>query len=335
MKLKKVACVVTQPHLYFAACPMGQHSENSHRARLVALLATTAVLLALVLPHPQRSQAATSAQAHASVVRDERQLRKLRTSLAQTDARLARTTALHARVLTTVRGRLVAIYKTSDPSIVDALMANGSTSVADTRLVAETVNRIARNDARSLNRVAALSRQMTQLRGEHARLVARTALLTRQLAQHRADLAAALRQAASERAAAQARAEAMAKVKDIPLTPRAVAPETLAASAGSDVDEPAPAPAGSYSGMASMYSDSFAGQQTASGERYNPGAMTAAHPSLPLGTWVTVHGPGGTALVRINDRGPFVGGRVLDLSRAAANAVGLGGLGYVSFSVQG
>ena len=87
------------------------------------------------------------------------------------------------------------------------------------------------------------------------------------------------------------------------------------------------------SGIASVYS----GGGTASGERMNPGAMTAAHRSLPFGTIVTVtnRNNGRSVAVRINDRGPFVHGRVIDLSPAAARAIGVSGLAPVSLSHGG
>jgi rare lipoprotein A len=85
------------------------------------------------------------------------------------------------------------------------------------------------------------------------------------------------------------------------------------------------------SGLASVYS----GRDTASGEQMNPAAMTAAHRSLPFGTQVTVvnRRNGRSAVVRINDRGPFVRGRVIDLSPAAARALGVDGLAPVSLIV--
>ena len=85
------------------------------------------------------------------------------------------------------------------------------------------------------------------------------------------------------------------------------------------------------SGLASVYSD----QQTASGEQMNPADMTAAHRTLPFGTKVTVvnRSNGRSAVVRINDRGPFVHGRVIDLSPAAARALGVEGLAPVSLIV--
>lgn len=73
-------------------------------------------------------------------------------------------------------------------------------------------------------------------------------------------------------------------------------------------------------GIASYYADRYQGRQTASGERFDQQAMTAAHPSLPFGTQVRVThlDNGRETVVRINDRGPFVRGRIIDLSRRAA-----------------
>ncbi|MGW2214229.1 septal ring lytic transglycosylase RlpA family protein [Nonomuraea sp. NPDC001684] len=73
-------------------------------------------------------------------------------------------------------------------------------------------------------------------------------------------------------------------------------------------------------------------QMTASGERFNPSAMTAAHKTLPLGSRVRVTNPrnGSAVTVRINDRGPYVGGRCLDLSRAAFDAIGSLGAGVMT-----
>ena len=85
--------------------------------------------------------------------------------------------------------------------------------------------------------------------------------------------------------------------------------------------------------MASVYGgrDGYCGSRTANGERVNCSAMTAAHRRLPFGTRVRVcHGK--CVTVRINDRGPFVRGRDIDLSPAAARAIGLSGTGHVTVS---
>jgi rare lipoprotein A len=78
-------------------------------------------------------------------------------------------------------------------------------------------------------------------------------------------------------------------------------------------------------GKASYYSNEFAGQRTASGERFNPGALTAAHRTAPFGSHIRVThlGNGKSVVVRVNDRGPFVRGRIIDLSYAAAKKIGL------------
>ena len=83
-------------------------------------------------------------------------------------------------------------------------------------------------------------------------------------------------------------------------------------------------------GMASWYGPGFHGRLTASGERFDQNELTAAHKTLPFGTRVLVHSPrtGKQVVVRINDRGPFVKGRVIDLSKAAARALGLHAMGH-------
>jgi len=78
-------------------------------------------------------------------------------------------------------------------------------------------------------------------------------------------------------------------------------------------------------GVASYYGKRFHGRLTANGERFNMNAMTAAHKTLPFGTRVRVTNPanGRSVTVRINDRGPFIRGRTIDLSRGAASKIGM------------
>lgn len=86
-------------------------------------------------------------------------------------------------------------------------------------------------------------------------------------------------------------------------------------------------------GMASFYTE---GTKTASGEKFNTMDMTAAHPTLPFGTRlrVTDVGSGKSVTVRVNDRGPFVPGRVVDVSYSAANALGMVGKGVTSVKLD-
>lgn len=109
----------------------------------------------------------------------------------------------------------------------------------------------------------------------------------------------------------------------VPVSPAAAAPVDSAEDIGS--------------GNASWYGRQFAGRPTASGERFNPAQMTAAHRTLPFGSKVRVTSQrtGQSIVVRINDRGPFHGNRLIDLSEAAAEAIGIkaSGQGRVTLSL--
>ena len=89
----------------------------------------------------------------------------------------------------------------------------------------------------------------------------------------------------------------------------------------------------SSDGVASFYSQ---GQRTASGERFNARELTAAHPTLPFGTKVRVTdvNSGRSVTVRVNDRGPFIKGRVIDVSHAAAESLGMVGRGVAKVKLD-
>jgi rare lipoprotein A len=129
-----------------------------------------------------------------------------------------------------------------------------------------------------------------------------------------------------------------------PATPRAEpAPKVQtppAPSAQGDAPEPAsPAPEPDAqvdapeieTGLASWYGKPFHGRRTASGEVYDMNAMSAAHKTMPLPSFALVRNPanGREVVVRVNDRGPFKPGRIIDLSRAAARLLGIAGLAKV------
>ncbi len=111
----------------------------------------------------------------------------------------------------------------------------------------------------------------------------------------------------------------------------------IAVAAGSTDALAEPGSAASYtettfqSGKASWYGPGFHGRRTASGERFNTHDMTAAHKTLPFGTKVKVTNKktGQSVVVRINERGPYAHGRVIDLSKASARAIGINGLAQV------
>src|ERR1043166_7624507 len=112
-----------------------------------------------------------------------------------------------------------------------------------------------------------------------------------------------------------------------------VAAKSSSESSWKDANASIATPTGhSFTGVASTYGNE-SGSQTASGQRFNENAMTCAHRSLPFGTKLRVSHGGRSVTVTVNDRGPFVRGRVLDLSTAAARALGIEGLGQVTAEV--
>jgi rare lipoprotein A len=91
-----------------------------------------------------------------------------------------------------------------------------------------------------------------------------------------------------------------------------------------------------FEGAASWYGPGFHGRQTANGEIYDMNSLTAAHPSLPFGTRVRVtnEATNESAVVRINDRGPYAKGRIIDLSKGAAEDIGLLSSGVARVTVE-
>ena len=88
-------------------------------------------------------------------------------------------------------------------------------------------------------------------------------------------------------------------------------------------------------GQASWYGPGLYGNLTASGEVFRRGTMTAAHPHLPLGSYlrVTNQSNGRSVVVRVNDRGPFVGNRIIDVAQAAASKIGLTSSGVANVCI--
>lgn len=115
-----------------------------------------------------------------------------------------------------------------------------------------------------------------------------------------------------------------------PVRGEVVAPNRLA------VPEPPEEIVEVQTGLASWYGGKFQGRQTASGEIFDTNELTAAHKELPFGTQVRVVNPdnGESVVVTINDRGPFVEGRIIDLSRAAADAIGISGRGVARVRLE-
>ncbi len=107
-------------------------------------------------------------------------------------------------------------------------------------------------------------------------------------------------------------------------------------SSPADVSAPSAARPGVEIGLASWYGEECAANTTATGEPYDVNKLTAAHPSLPLGSWIKVTNLGNhrSVILRVNDRGPFVPGRILDVSEAAARRLGFHEAGLAKVRVE-
>ena len=148
---------------------------------------------------------------------------------------------------------------------------------------------------------------------------------------------------ASKRASRKAAAKSGDQSDFAPKKSAYKAPKKAKQYASNDEDDEAPARrtktvtysggGGSSSGMASYY---WQPQKLASGGWFNPSAMTAAHKTLPFGTKVRVTNKhnGRSVVVTINDRGPYIAGRVIDLSKGAAGVIGMQGAGVVPVSLS-
>jgi rare lipoprotein A len=125
-----------------------------------------------------------------------------------------------------------------------------------------------------------------------------------------------------------------------PIPRRELSPLALAvlalAWAGCAGSVPTPGASGVRVGVASYYGSEFEGRTTASGERYDPGRLTAAHRSLPFGTRLRVYNleNGRSVVVRVNDRGPRRSDRLLDVSYRAAERLGFSGAGLARVRIE-
>jgi len=287
------------------------------------------VTVSSLLAAPACASAASIADVAARLASDSRRLGEARADLVDTRSDLRATRREHRSLRIEIEARVVAIYKSGGGIDPIAHVASGG-SMAEVGTSLDTLDIVARHEQRALDRWTSLGRRATKLARTQKQLIREVATDTKRVAKSRELLSAAVRRAAEARRAAAK----MARTQDSPLLPKVGHPEINAVAAAEDTPEPQQPVGFVQSGTASMYADSFTGQTTSNGEKYDPNAFTAAHPSLPFGTWVNVSGPGGTIAVRINDRGPFIGGRIIDLSRAAANAISLPGIGTVALSVS-
>lgn len=275
----------------------------------------------------------------AFIVDREQALDRQRQELAAVSHRLREAEDRYNVTVRLYEGRLTALYKLDTNYGFEAVIASESLSEAAATLA--YLDSIADNDHRLLERVKAEENEVRKLRERIDGLKQLQSSDVESLKQRRQELEhqaqAESRSLESDRRELEARIQkeqeederllaSMAPVAEIPYEPDGpveVAPP------------PGLAPTGIVlTGVASWYGPGFHGNRTANGEIYNMNAYTAAHKTLPFNTWVKVTAANGRSVfVRINDRGPYVGGRIIDLSKAGAEAIGISGIGQVRVEV--
>jgi predicted nucleic acid-binding Zn-ribbon protein len=168
--------------------------------------------------------------------------------------------------------------------------------------------------------------------GHKQRLLAdarRLDALSEEVASTLADRKASLRELNKEISELEAEARAALEVATVPDLGTVLGP------GGPSLDiPPGFASTGvTFEGEASWYGPGFEGNSTANGEIFDPSKFTAASKELPFNTWLFIEYEGKGVVVRINDRGPYAGNRILDLSAAAAQAIGMSGVGWVRATI--
>ena len=208
--------------------------------------------------------------------------------------------------------------------------------LADIDRAAETLE--ARDSARRLRRE--LEDAKAQLQAQHDRLVELQSQMAAVLAEAQAQAqAAGLQVAELEREKARQERAAAREAQRAALLAPSADQSSLLALLGPDGGRGCGIPSGlertgdGFTGEASFYGEEFAGSPTASGAIFVPELFTAAHRTLPLPTFLHVTYGGRCATVLVNDRGPYVDGRVLDLSEGAAGYLGLPGVGIVEAEI--
>lgn len=277
--------------------------------------------------------------ANAEVYLDQRRM-----ELADATDRLSNAEDRYNETLTTYEGRISAIYKLGDSNFYDVALSSEDFTDALARLA--YLGKVSENDERLVKRVKAEADMVREAREQVDGLKQDQAEDTNALKSRKQELEYQLATGKSsiDRQMAEL-TEARTQEQQEEL--RRLAEESASIDAGSIytgvmgpsvlVSNEPPAglePSGiAINGMASWYGPGFQGNTTANGEIYNMYGFTAAHKSLPFNTWLKVTHNGRSVFVRINDRGPYVGGRILDLSYSSAQAIGITGVGYVSAEI--
>jgi rare lipoprotein A (peptidoglycan hydrolase) len=349
-----------------------RHSRSGFKLPAAALFSAGVVLLiALLTQVPSATAEPTSAEISSRISSQQAELEKTRLQLAALDLeisnreqtlqnnRLALADATsqlqdaedrYDATLRLYEGRISAIYKMGDGEAYIVLLTSDDFSGVLTRL--SYLQNISENDRRLVARVKDDAETVRELQEQIDSIKQASAEDVEAMKDRRAELDLQIQSGQSQMTVSlEELAKAEARERDEET--RRLAAEAAAFAAASQQEEdtgsmslmgssvlssPGPPdglrPSGVVlRGVASWYGPGFQGNHTANGETYNMYGLTAAHKSLPFNTWLKVTYNGRSVFVRINDRGPYVGSRILDLSLAGAQSVGLSGVGYVTAEV--
>ncbi|MHB9112420.1 MAG: septal ring lytic transglycosylase RlpA family protein [Thermoleophilia bacterium] len=271
-------------------------------------------------------------------------LNQRRMELADANDRLRNAEDRYHETLLTYEGRISAIYKLGDSNFYEVALTSEDFTDALAKLA--YLGKISENDERLVKRVKAEADIVREARERVDGLKQDQAEDTNALKSRKQGLEYQLATGKSgiDRQMVEL---TQARTREQEEELRRLAEESASIDAGSIytgvmgpsvvVSNEQPAglePSGiAINGMASWYGPGFQGNTTANGEIYNMYGFTAAHKSMPFNIWLKVTHNGRSVFVRINDRGPYVGGRILDLSYSSAQAIGITGVGYVSAEI--
>jgi len=277
------------------------------------------------------------------IAASEQYLDQRRTELADATSRLRDAEDRYDETLRLYEGRIAAIYKLGEGDFYAVVLSSEDFSDAVSRI--SLLTRVSENDQHLVDRVKGEAEYVRQLHEKvdglkQAQAVDVTALklqkqqLEGQITNDQTEIDIQLKALAEAQTREQQEADRLAA--EAASSDSSSMYDDMLASPVSFSNEP---PAGLrptgivMSGVASWYGPGFQGNTTANGEIYDMYGYTAAHKSLPFNTWLKVSHNGRAVFVRINDRGPYVGGRILDLSLSSARAIGISGIGQVTAEI--
>lgn len=273
---------------------------------------------------------------NALIQTNENDLDRRRQDLASATSRLRDAEDRYNASLKLYEGRVAALYKLDPDLGVKAIFASEGLSGAATTF--SYLQSIADNDRRLAGQVKAEADEARMLREEIEVLKRGRNMDAAALKEERGELerqaaAAASRLEAERGELTRHEEQERAEYERLLASTAPPAPYRQGALVAADPPPGLTSTGVVLNGIASWYGPGFHGNRTANGEVYDMNAFTAAHKTLPFNTWVKVTSNGRSVFVRINDRGPYIGGRIIDLSRASAETIGLSGIGFVQVEI--